>query len=366
MANTALARAVNAATFVAGQLLTFTDLRRIQNAAREAAIELFIGRLFLNGTTLRDGFFGDDCLVTSSGGLNYSVAAGMGLMYDSTVTDEFTTQYRPIVVPSAITGTLGAHDASNPRIDIICLAPDFATDTSESINVKAGDGSISSTTADRRQRYYRAIQVVAGTPAGSPAAPAVPTGYLKLCQCAVPAVSGDIVVTDSRALMVLSQGALGLLSIATANIQASAVTAAKIATGTITATKMATKPVYASLSAAAESGNTITVTIQIKDVDGNNVTGSYDVELVLKSRNGDVFTGSDYTVTVGAFGTRIAGAHDVGAGNVPYLFIRTNSGSGVAEVVVTDVVTGANRGVQLFANVINAWGRASWVDCPFN
>ena len=44
------------------------------------SLELLAGRLFLHGTSLRNGFFGDDCLVSSSGGLAWSVAPGIGGM----------------------------------------------------------------------------------------------------------------------------------------------------------------------------------------------------------------------------------------------------------------------------------------------
>lgn len=367
MANTALARFTAGVTFIAGQLATFTDFRRFQNAIRQNTMEALFGRLFLNGTTLRNGFFGDDCLVTSSGGLNYSVAPGLGFFYDATITDEFTAQYRPIVVPSAITGTLDAHDATNPRIDIICLAPAFTTDVSESITVRASDGSLTTPTADRRSLYYRAIQVVAGTPAGSPSAPAVPTGYLRLCECAVPAVSGDIVVTDSRALMVLSQGALGLLSIATANIQGSAVTAAKIANGAVTPTRLSVRPVFPRLSIGSETSNAFTVTIQVADIDEVNVAGEFTIYLWLRNRTlGLIGATGDYKIEIGGFGAEYAGAHDGVDADTPCMVLTTNVGSGLAEVDVTDLVTGANRGVQLFAQIMDKWGHTSMIDLPFN
>lgn len=364
MANTALARAAAYLTFTTGQLLTSTDLTRIQNAARETAIELILGRLYLNGTTLRDGFFGDDCKVTSSGGLNYSIAAGMGVMYDSGVSDAFTTQYRPIVNPVAATGTLGAHDASNPRIDIICLAPALSADTNESISVKASDGSISSTTANRRALYSRTVQVVAGTPGASPTAPSTPSGYLKLCECAVPAVSGSITVTDSRALLVMSSGGLGAGAVDTAQLATGAVTNAKIADGTIAAAKLATVPYYAGMTAGAESANTVTVDIQIKDLDGNNLTGIRYLELTLADVNHVITSAADYYLTLST-GTRVSETHDPATGATPYLLIATN-GSGVAQVVVHDAAPGVNRAVRLIAQPMGGYGPRKYVSADFN
>lgn len=365
MANTALPRATAKLNFVEGQLLTYTDLRRLQDAARGSVWELLAGRLYLNGTTLRDGFFGDDCLVTSSGGLNYSVAPGIGLFYDSTVSEEFTPQYAPIVNPIAATGTLGAHDATHPRIDIICLAPDTDTDTSETINVMAADRTTSSTTSDRRTLYSRALQVVAGTPAASPAAPATPSGYLKVAECLVPAVAGSITVTDTRALLTISTGAVGVSGIVTDMIANLAVTNAKIAAGTIAAAKLATVPFYAFMTAGAEVANTVTVDIQIKDLDGNNLAGIRYLEFTLADVNHIITSAGDYFLTVGATGTRVAETHDPVTGNTPYLLLTTN-GSGVAQVIVTDASPGVNRSVRLFAQPMGGYGPRKYVSCDFN
>ena len=364
MANTALPRATAKLNFVEGQLLTYVDLRRLQEAARGSVWELLAGRLYLNGTTLRDGFFGDDCKVTSSGGLNYSVAPGLGLFYDSTVSDEFAPQYAPIVNPVAATGALGAHDATHPRIDIICLGPDVTTDTSETINVMAADRTTSSTTSDRRTLYSRALQVVAGTPAASPAAPATPSGYLKVAECLVPAVAGSITVTDSRALLTISTGAIGVGGISTDMIADLAVTNAKIDDGTIESAKLAAIPFYAGLTAGAEVANVVTVDIQIKDMEGNNLTGIRYLELTLADVNHVITSAGDYYLTL-TTGTRVSETHDPVTGATPYLLIATN-GSGVAQVTITDAAPGVNRSVRLFAQPMGGYGARKYVSADFN
>lgn len=367
-----LNRANAGATFTAGQLCTETDLQRIQNGDREFLLDIILGRLYMVGGSLANGFLGDDCKVTSSGGLNYSIAAGLGLFYDSSVSDAFTAQYRPIVNAAAATGTLDTYDATNPRIDIICLAPSTSTDTSESINVMAGDGSTSSTTANRRTLYTRTIQIVKGTPAGSPVAPATPSGYVKIAQCAVPAVSGSITVTDSRPLAVLNTDAIGTGAVQTANLADSAVTTAKIASGAVTAVKLAHVPCYAHMTVGAESANVITVTVQIKDLDGNAISAQVYCECELfqwyrsldpsASFNGFSISSSQQSTETNDPSPAII--------NNDRMMILTNS-SGQATITVTDTTGGTARGVRLavlpitHANTVT-WGVKNIVQCPFN
>ena len=363
-ATTILARSAAAVVRTTGQLDTKVDADRAQNAARQTALDVLLGMLYQSGSALANGFFGSDCLVSSSGGLNYSVATGMGLFYDGTITDAFTAQYRPIMVPTAITGSLGARDATNPRIDIICLAPDLTTDTSETVSVMAGDGSTSTTTLNRRSLYYRAIQIVAGTPAASPAAPSTPSGYIKIAQCLVPAAAGAITVTDYRPILKLSPDAIGAGAVTTASLADGAVTNVKITDGTIAGAKLTQVPCYAALTPAAESANTIATAIQIKDVDGNTLTGIKYVRLTLETVNGLVTDAAQYYFSAITTGTRVAETADTATGSTPYLLITTNS-SGVANVTVTDAVGGVNRGVRLVATMMGSYGPVKYVQLPF-
>lgn len=159
--------------------------------------------------TERSGFVGDGCLVTVSSGLTMQVAAGVGFYSDTSESDANDMVYKPIVVATAFTSglTLGAHDATNPRIDIICLAPATLAEDSQSRNViDPGTGSSTSTSVNKRARNTYAVSVVAGTPGATPAAPSTPAGYLKLAECRVPASSGAVVVTDTRAVLQLTEG----------------------------------------------------------------------------------------------------------------------------------------------------------------
>lgn len=161
------------------------------------------------GNDERTGFVGDGCLVTVSSGLTMQVAAGVGFYDDTAESDAYDMVYKPIVVATAFTSglTLDAHDATNPRIDIICLAPDTVDEDSQSRHViDPTDGADSSSSVYKRRRNTYAVSVVAGTPAATPAAPSTPAGYVKIAECLVPASSGAVTVTDTRPTLQLTEG----------------------------------------------------------------------------------------------------------------------------------------------------------------
>jgi len=195
--------------FTSGELFTLTDAQRIQHAAGVGIMGLLAGRLLFDeaNNAFKDGFFGDDCKVTTTGGLGYSVAVGMGFMYDSTVADAFASQYRPIVLGTASTGTFAARDATNPRHDILCIAPATVDDTAETVSVKdPSTGATSSTSISRRRRYSATVTVVTGTPAATPVDPATPAGTIKIASVNVPPVSGALTFTDTRQRLQLGAG----------------------------------------------------------------------------------------------------------------------------------------------------------------
>jgi hypothetical protein len=148
-----------------------------------------------------------DCLVGNGGSdLEVTIAKGIGFFYDSAETDAFGMHFKPIVVPTEQTETLGAHHATLPRIDIVCLAPDPADDQASSRFVRDPSTlAVSISSIDKRTMLSYAVQVVAGTAAATPAVPATPSGYIKIAECAVPAASGAVVVTDTRPILHFGQ-----------------------------------------------------------------------------------------------------------------------------------------------------------------
>lgn len=183
-------------------------LNDMQTMGLSATFNLLLARLLKDvaGGAYDSGFFGDDCKAEKgAGSLDVDVAAGFGVFYDTTESDPHELIYKPIVVRAAFTQALSAHDPADPRIDIICLAPARDDDESATVYIYGG-GTASKNT---RRRLGCAVQVVEGTPASSPATPSTPTGYIKIAECAVPAASGDVVVTDTRIPLRLTRDLAG-------------------------------------------------------------------------------------------------------------------------------------------------------------
>lgn len=187
------------------QQITSTDLDRMGQAALRSSLHLlaWLCRDLAAGAPL-SGFAGpDDCKATlASAPLTVGVAAGLGMLYDSSLTDDWAPHYRPVAVPAPATVALAAHDATDPRIDILCLAPAVVEDLPQSRFVY-GNGTPQ--TLNTRERAGYTLQIVQGTPAASPSAPATPAGALKIAEARVPAISGAATVTDTRPLLRLGQ-----------------------------------------------------------------------------------------------------------------------------------------------------------------
>lgn len=87
--------------------------------------------------------------------------------------------------------TLAVGDATNPRIDLICVkleqVSNDAADNETRDFKDATTGVITSQTMVKRRKVKLTKQVVAGTPAGSPVEPAVPAGFKKWAAITVPA-----------------------------------------------------------------------------------------------------------------------------------------------------------------------------------
>ena len=121
-----------------------------------------------------------DLQVTQSSvpAMSVQIAAGWGVIlgtYQSLMgAYQFTND-------AAATATIAAADPTNPRIDLICITVSDAYYTGATNQV--------------------AINVVTGTPAGSPSAPATPTNSIVLARVAVAALATTIVnanITDYR------------------------------------------------------------------------------------------------------------------------------------------------------------------------
>jgi hypothetical protein len=119
-----------------------------------------------------------DLAVTAGTGMNLNVASGWAAIVGTYQTNMGTYM---AYNDATATATITTADPTNPRIDLVCIT----------VNDAAYSGSLNSV----------AINVVTGTPAGSPAVPSTPTNSVVLAQIAVGAgvtsiTSGNI--TDKR------------------------------------------------------------------------------------------------------------------------------------------------------------------------
>lgn len=201
--------------FETGMLATALDLTRVGDMSMQSLVSLLVLAFYDEKNDEapigfpRASITSDHCLVEGVGALGFTVKAGWGLWYDSSVSltgAEFgLARHRPIVVPVDDTGnTLAAHDATNPRVDIVCIAPAWADNQSATKAVRnPSTGAVTSSGINLRRQFSYDIQVVTGTPAPSPSEPSVPSGYIRIARAEVPAVTGSVTWRDTRPMIEL-------------------------------------------------------------------------------------------------------------------------------------------------------------------
>jgi hypothetical protein len=137
----------------------------------------------------------------------FSLAAGVGFFYNSANTG-LTPLFEEILSANAIAGVITANTNSNNRIDLVCLAPNNAVTSTASRFIKTGGvGPVVATTVNKTKDDTYTLQVVVGTPGSSPAAPALPSGYIAIAQILNLGSSGGMTsgsnITDERNVFTL-------------------------------------------------------------------------------------------------------------------------------------------------------------------
>jgi len=129
---------------------------------------------------------GSDLEVDAQDTPDLTIKVGKGscfVLRDSHVTADNSLRFWKVVVTATTNVTIPSADASNPRIDLIC--------------VKIDTGASPDATASN----VATLVNVEGTAAASPSAPSVPTNHLKLAEVSVPALDTTIEsgqITDYR------------------------------------------------------------------------------------------------------------------------------------------------------------------------
>lgn len=184
--------------FSDGQEITFQDLNDAQTHVRRELYDRVIYHILQKQGL---GFFQDSFKALFVNGTTVNVSQGSGFQLDGTQVSPEPT-HRLFFIPAIVTKTLSAPDGTNPRIDLIvakALRVDSLTETRNFKDALTGVIAPQSTVVETD--WLSDVQVVTGTPAGSPVAPAVPSGYVLVATLAVAAISGlasQSSITDNR------------------------------------------------------------------------------------------------------------------------------------------------------------------------
>ena len=184
-----------------GQEVVKEDLNKMSSLLQNELYDRVILELMQRAV---DGFFQDSFLVTFVSSLTVSVNKGLGFQEDLTVAPEEPT-LRPIYQAASVNQTISPADGVNDRIDIITVKHNLADGNTDTRKFKAASGgAITNEIFVIDKDWSVTYNVIAGTPAGSPSAPAVPAGEIQICELLIHAVSGlgsGVDVTDSRSLL---------------------------------------------------------------------------------------------------------------------------------------------------------------------
>lgn len=134
--------------------------------------------------------------VTYTSGNTINISAGVALF---SVPQTVSTYAGSIYyLNSPVSPTIAAADHTNNRIDGIDIQYTEVQGTSQTRNViNPGTGVISPTSVNTQILSTYNIQITTGTPSGSPVAPAIPSGFVRLATYEVPFNSGGTVTVTN-------------------------------------------------------------------------------------------------------------------------------------------------------------------------
>lgn len=182
-----------------GQEIKLDDLNGITTALERDLYERVINELL--GSASSHVFYKGAFRVTRTSSTGLSVANGLGFQYDGTQ-PATASKRRMLWTTSPTALSISAADPSHDRIDIVCVRVDQTAEVTATRNFK--NGSTDAVTAQSmtvQMDWSPTFSVVAGTPSVSPAVPSTPTGYVKLAEVYVTAVTGIAAsgaITDKR------------------------------------------------------------------------------------------------------------------------------------------------------------------------
>lgn len=131
-----------------------------------------------------------------------------------------------------------------------------------------------------------------------------------------------------------------------------------VGAGIISAAKLTVVPVIPDFTAAAESGNAISIVIQMVDPDGENVERAVDCICELHDANGLMGVVGDWRLSETGAGTAVSTA-------AKPTIICTTSTAGAMTIAVTDVSGSYSGDVYLVVTPLNTTGSPGIVTVTF-
>jgi len=199
--------------FNSGQEIIYQDLNTVSSILERQFYDRILKKI-LQGKT--DAFFDDGMKVVYTGGTSALIKAGLGLHEVSSSGDKEPLN-RPVWLESDEAITFSAPDAVNDRIDIVVVQTERSNVVQEDRKYKDEfSDTISTQSFTVVTDYAMAYQVVTGTPAGTPVAPSVPVGFIKVAEVLIESGTGmasQVNITDNRVLLpkAASVGGSGVL-----------------------------------------------------------------------------------------------------------------------------------------------------------
>lgn len=184
-----------------GAEIVRNDLNAVSKALQKELYDRVILELVQRA---ENAFFQDSFLCSYSSANQFNIKKGVGFQTDLAQASP-EPQKRLIYRSADVTQLISSPDSVNDRIDIVCVKAAIVDELTGSRKYKDATTSVITTQNLVIQKDWQAeILIVDGTPGVAPVAPAVPSGYLKIAEIYVTAVTGIAnggAITDSRALM---------------------------------------------------------------------------------------------------------------------------------------------------------------------
>ena len=185
--------------FNVGQEIIYQDLNKLSSRLERQFYDRIFSQLLQEK---KDAFFGLGLKVIFTGALTASVTKGFGLQEVLSAPAEEPT-IQPVYKSANAALVFETPDVSNPRIDIVIVKSDLVDGLTESRKFKDEfSGVITNQNMVINKDWDADIQIVKGTPAASPVAPAVTAGYIILSECLITTSVGMVnqgSITDKRA-----------------------------------------------------------------------------------------------------------------------------------------------------------------------